>query len=612
MSCPSSKIDSNNTGLRFAIEKCLKELPAAASAIAATGTLTFSDVGNDGDTITVNGTVLTLVDAAPGAGEVLIGATAGDTATAVASAINALAPVNAAAVGTVVTVTAATAGVAGNAITLAKVSTDVTLSSATLSGGEDATYDPVWYPTEPNSYGDMGASVTTVARNPINPSRQRQKGVVTDLEAQASYTMDLTGNNHLMMWQGFMFAHAREKPTTAPLNSVSIPVTSVTTGDGYVMDDSFASQVAVGDLVFAEGFSIPANNGLKLVSAVAAGKVTFAGAANEASPPVTASVTVVGFQAGSGDLALVVSGGEVRLTSVTLNLTTLGLLAGEWIYVGGDASNTAFGLRGFARVDAITANYLILGKTSWTAVSDSGAGKTVRLFLGTVIRNEEDPDDIIRSTFQFERTLGEDTDGVMSQYVIGSVANELTLNIPQAEKITAEMGFVACDAVVRTGAEGLKAGTRPTLEQSDAFNTSSDVRRIAFSLHGENTPLFVYATDLTITVKNNASGAKAVGVLGNFDINIGVFDVGGSVTAYFQDVRAVNAVRENSDVTMDLILVKNNMGLVWDIPLMALGNGMIAVEQDAAITVPLDTMAAQSSFGHTLLYVNFPYLPNAA
>ena len=101
-------------------------------------------------------------------------------------------------------------------------------------------------------------------------------------------------------------------------------------------------------------------------------------------------------------------------------------------------------------------------------------------------------------------------------------------------------------------------------------------------------------------------------MLGNFDINIGVFDVGGSVTAYFQDVRAVNAVRDNEDVSMDLIMVKNNMGIVWDVPLMALGNGMVAVEQDQAITVPLDTMAAQSSVGHTLMYVNFPYLPNAA
>src|SRR5690606_24478416 len=217
----------------------------------------------------------------------------------------------------------------------------------------------------------------------------------------------------------------------------------------------------------------------------------------------------------------------------------LGLIPGEWIYVGGDAAATHFdNNQGFARVDAIAAGYIVLGKTSWTPAAETGTAKTVQLFFGTVIRNEEDPDDIVRSPLQFERTLGEDGDGPMSQYIIGSIANEFTLNVPQADKVTAEMGFVACDAVARTGAQGLKAGTRPALVASDAFNTSSDVRRLAFSLVGDADPLFMYATDLTITINNNASGAKAIGVLGNFDINVGVFDVGGSVTAYFQDVRA--------------------------------------------------------------------------
>ena len=81
-------------------------------------------------------------------------------------------------------------------------------------GGADA----IWFGLEPNSYSDFGGQITTVARNPINPSRQRQKGVVTDLEAAASFTMDLTGKNHLYMMQGFNFAHAREKPSTAKLN----------------------------------------------------------------------------------------------------------------------------------------------------------------------------------------------------------------------------------------------------------------------------------------------------------------------------------------------------------------------------------------------------------
>ena len=124
--------------------------------------------------------------------------------------------------------------------------------------------------------------------------------------------------------------------------------------------------------------------------------------------------------------------------------------------------------------------------------------------------------------------------------------------------------------------------------------------------------LFAYATEMTITVNNNASGAKAIGTLGNFDINVGTFEVGGAVTAYFQDVRAINAVTDNSDVTMDLITIKNNTGIVFDIPLLTLGNGMLNVEADTPITVPLDNLAAESNFGHTMLYAKFAALPDWA
>ena len=609
--CPNFKIDSNDTGLRFAVERCLKELPVAAAGVAASGTLSFNTNALAGDTIQVGSTVFTFVAAAPAANEILIGATVADTATAVATAVDALANVAASAAGFIVTITAQAVGTAGNAISL-DASGDVNASGSTLTGAADEMYAPTWHPLEPNSYGDMGANISTVARNPINPSRQRQKGVVTDLEATASFTMDLTGKNHLYMMQGFNFAYAREKPTTAKLNAQPVLVTSVTVADGYLMDDSFASQVAIGDIVLAEGFGLAANNGVKLVTAVNVGEVMVGGVVAEAAPPATAKLTVVGVQGASGDFAITV-GADIRLTATTLNLTTLGLLPGEWIYIGGDAANTYFSNnRGFARIGAIAAGYLILDKTTWTPQAQSGAGLTIQLFFGTVIRNEENPDDIVRSTFQFERTLGEDQDGTMSQYIIGSVANELTLNVAQADKVTAEMAFIACDAIARAGSVGVKPGNRPALVASDAFNTSSDVRRLAFTLEGEVTPLFVYATDLTLTIGNNASGLKAIGVLGNMDVAVGTYDVGGSVTAYFQDVRAVNAVRNNESVSMDLALVKDNMGIVFDIPLMTLGNGMVAVEQDQAITVPLDMMAAQSSFGHTLLYVNFPYLPSAA
>ena len=233
-----------------------------------------------------------------------------------------------------------------------------------------------------------------------------------------------------------------------------------------------------------------------------------------------------------------------------------------------------------------------------------------------MIRNELDPALIKRYTFQLERYLGQDADGPMSDYVIGAVANELTIDTKQADKITMELGFVGCDSVARSGLEGLKAGTRPDLIASDAFNSSSDVKYISIATVDATTAiptsLFAYCTDVALKINNSVSGLKAVGILGNFDTSAGMLDVSGSLTAYFQDVRAINAVRNNLDITMDTIFVKKNAGLVFDIPLLTLGNGLPKIEKDKPITIPLDTMAAQSAFGHTLLYVNFPYLPSVA
>lgn len=106
----------------------------AVNATAASGTLTFGSAGVAADTITVGDDVLTLVAATPGAGEVLIGADASETATNVAAAIDALATVSAAAVGAVVTVTTVATGNAANNFALA-ASGDVTVVA--MSGGDD-------------------------------------------------------------------------------------------------------------------------------------------------------------------------------------------------------------------------------------------------------------------------------------------------------------------------------------------------------------------------------------------------------------------------------------------------------------------------------------------
>lgn len=478
---------------------------------------------------------------------------------------------------------------------------------------------PVWYPLDPNSYSDFGGEITTVARDPINPSRQRKKGVTTDLDASGGFNQDLTQSNLTRMLQGFFFATARERDSTAPLNGTAVTLTNV---DGVNAEYEAASGLgifAAGDLLLASGFTNSGNNGLKVVVTAAAGAVQVGGVLTAEVPPAGAKLESVGFQFPSADLSVsLVSGNFVALNSVATNLTTLGLNAGDWIYVGGDGAITKFANnQGFARVRSVATNQLILDKTSWEGAVEAGTGKTIQLFMGTVIKNEKDPNLIVRRTYQLERTLGQDNDGTMSEYLIGAVPNELTVNVAQADKVTADLSFVAIDNEQRNGLSGVKSGSRPSLPAEDpAFNTSSDFSRIKLasvsSVDSSPNPLFAFATEMTLSINNNVTPNKAIAVLGAFDTTAGTFEIGGSLTAYFADIAAVQAVRNNADITLDMVMVKNNAGMVFDVPLLSLGGGRLNVEKDQSITLPLEVMGAESSFGHTLLFSSFAYLPSAA
>lgn len=478
---------------------------------------------------------------------------------------------------------------------------------------------PVWHALEPNSYNDFGATINTVARNPINPSRQRKKGTTVGVDATGGFNQDLTFNNTTDLLQGFFFAGAREKATTQPMNGTAITITGATAADDTYAAAAGLDVFEAGDIVLASGFAITANNGLKTVTAADADGVTVSQAlTDEAAPPAGAMLQKVGVVGTAADLSITMNGQLVRLVSAAAeDFTTMGLIEGEWVFIGGDGASGSFVNNvGFARISSIDPDYLEFDKVSWAPQAEAGTGLTISLFFGTVIRNEPDPADIKRGSIQLERTLGQDADGTMSEYLVGAVPNELTVNVAQEDKVTIDMSFVACDSEQRSGDDGLKDGTRPALSPFDAFNTTSDFARIKLAsvsaVDAAPTPLFAFATDMTLSVNNNVSANKAIGVMGAMDLTAGTFEVGGEITAYFASVSAVQAVRNNADITLDVIAVKNNVGLLFDVPLLSLGNGRLNVEQDQAITVPLETNAAESKFGHTLLFQSFPYLPNLA
>lgn len=480
---------------------------------------------------------------------------------------------------------------------------------------------PVWKEMEPNSYSDFGGQITTVARTPITASRQRSKGVTTDLDASAGFQIDFTQDNIVDLLPGFFFAEWRKGAT--PVATVPVEVTSTTVfggaADSYF--DGIDTQFDVGDIVFSSGFTNDANNGAFLVSNVSTpDQVTVTNLAG-AAPGLAVEANnanvkfrKAGHQFASAGLSIDVSGPYPRIVSANPSVddfVAMGLIAGQWIYIGGDTTATQFANannNGFARIREVDFEFISFDKTQNTMTTDAGTGKTIQLFFPDMIKNENDPDLIVTKSYQMERSLS----SAGYEYVKGAVPNTLAFNVATADKINVDMAFVATDHEPR---ETRKTGSFPTIATSPtAFNTSSDFSRIRTAEQGVSAaPLFAFITDLTLNINNNVSPAKAVGVLGAFDVNVGDFVVEGNITAYFSDVDAVLAVRNNADVTVDFALAKENAGWVFDIPLLTLGEGRLNVEKDAPITLPVSIAGAKDpTLLTTLIACYFNYLPDAA
>jgi len=482
---------------------------------------------------------------------------------------------------------------------------------------------PVWNRLEPNSYDDFGGELTTVAPNPINPSRQRKKGVVTDLDASGGFNHNLTFYNLQDLLQGVFFATARRKGREA-VTAVDIDTSNP---DEYEVADT--DGFLVGSLIKGWNFTNAANNGLNVVTALTADvSVEVAtGQLVTETPPATAYIQVVGFRSASGDVDVDASGDLPALTSTTLDFTTLGLVVGQWIFLGGDLTANQFSTaanNGFKRIRSIAANRLTLDKSVLAMVTEANTTKLVDIYFGDVIRNESGTD-IVRRSYHVERLLGAPDDSqptqIQTEYLKGAIPSEFTVNIPTANLANFDLSFMAISHEQRLGSEGPLQSSVVTAQRADVYNTSSDFSRIKMSSVSDTneapTALFAFITEATITINNNLSANKAVGVLGAFDVTAGTFQVSGNITAYFSNVTAIQAVRNNADITLDMAIVKDNQGIVIDIPLVSLGDGRLNVEQDQPITLPLSMDAATAEdiatgMDHTMLLTFFGYLPSAA
>jgi hypothetical protein len=171
------------------------------AGVPASGTITFSAAPSANDTVTVNGVAITFVASSPTGSQVLIGSSASTTATnlntfLLASTNASLTVMNYSVSAGVVTCTSKLVGTAGNAYTLAKSSTAITVSASTLAGGTAPS--SVSYATSPASGQDISTllGLTSAVALPLVP------GYAAESALQSVVALDALDPN----WYGLMFA----------------------------------------------------------------------------------------------------------------------------------------------------------------------------------------------------------------------------------------------------------------------------------------------------------------------------------------------------------------------------------------------------------------------
>lgn len=461
--------------------------------------------------------------------------------------------------------------------------------------------NPTWELLLPNSYNSFGAKYDAVSRTTINPSRQNKKGAYTNIQAEAGFEIDLTMDNMTKLLQGFFFANAISQP-----NTKNISTTIVADFDGiastFKINVPLPNGIKVGDKIFVSGFKNKNNNGCKVVTDVSNDSLKVEGLLLPESSN-NAYIIKVGFDCKCSITANVNDHSTIELKNNTSNF-----IVGEWVYLTGLAIGNVF-----VRIASV------VNKTTYKIDKSSLPLETVTnvnisVYQGTIIRNEQNPDKIVKKSYQFERTLGNDANGVQAEYIIGAVANELTIDVPSADKVKTSLAYVATGYETRTGLQGLKPGNRVNpIYDEEAINTSVDFSRLSMNVMRNGIvqkDLFMYATDLKLSIKNNVSANNAIGVFGAIDVTAGIFDVSCSITAYFTTVESQQAIKNNEDVAIDMIILKNNKGLIFDLPLVSSNGGEISVALNEPVTVPLENNAAESQFGYTLLFMQFDYLPS--
>lgn len=426
--------------------------------------------------------------------------------------------------------------------------------------------------------------------DPIKINEQNQGSINFEL----SLFPDLSLGSELMrsaFYNPWTVQPYRDNDGTADSN-----ITDVNSGTQTVTVTNVAPQngsFVVGHLVRFTGMTNAANNGKFRCSTGSATAPVFSasGLVAESAPPATARMKVVGFQGASADITATASG----LGSTSLDFTTLGLTVGQWIKIG-DADNAAFSfataaLNDWIRITAIAANAITCDNlpAGWT--TDSGTGKTIRVFFGDTIKNGT-----TRTSLSIERSfLGQGTPTHILQK--GMVAGAFNLDLTSEQIVTGSFDCQGLTGSQGTVANGNSYDAAPT---NRIMSANVHVGRIAEAGSAVASPNWIRA--LQLRMENNLRAISAVGNVGAVDINPGDCAVTGTLEAYFGSNALLTKLLAGTTSNLNARAVIQNLaangyeGYVFGLPRVTFtGGSPSAGGKNQDVTIPLTFEASIDS-----------------
>lgn len=382
-------------------------------------------------------------------------------------------------------------------------------------------------------------------------------------------------------------------------DSVITGVTA-TTGTFAIVDQSgsggFAgTSVKAGHLIRSTGFANANNNTVRKVTSATATTIVVGASilTDEAAPPAGARIKVVGFEGASGDITATASG----LASTTLDFTTLGLSVGQWIKIGGSATSNQFATtacNGWARITAIAAHALTLDNlpSGWT--TDTGTGKTIRVFFGDLIKNGT-----TLYGLSIERSfLGQAAPTHIIQR--GMCGNSLRLDFASERIITGAVEFIGLSGSQGTSANGSTYAAAPT---GTAMAANASVGRIAEGGVTVASPNWVRTAGISLA--NNLRTQTAVGTVGAVGIGMGECEVTVSLESYFGSNALYQKLLAGTPTSVNLRSTQNSQAVIADVPRLTLTDGSPnAAGKNQDVTLGLTGRASYDSTMMAHLIIN--------